>query len=303
MLGGRRFGSQGRKPVGSIRDARRLRIITPSYVYVSPAGFIQVCATLSEVGTARPHRDGMVDRGRRAKAHVMDETAGHLAIPGPATGPGGAGHWVRRVLVAAAAGAVIGLAVAAIWQAAWRAANGSKALPIGPVLAGLSAGIVVLAAGSVVCLVLLNARPLVLTVPVGVVLTVIELDAAARAVPGGSPPSAWIIAAVTVLTPVVVLMASIVGWRRITGVALIAAVLAGSAIAPAKVYAAIWARDLARQLAALPFPVMAPRVPGYKLADAFPAGNSLEVDMVPVGARRDQWAPGSGTGAWDPRSP
>jgi hypothetical protein len=241
--------------------------------------------------------NGIVDREPRAKAHVMDETAGHLAIPGPAAGPAGVGHWVRRVSIAAAAGALIGFAVAWIWQAAYRATSGSKALPIGPALAGLSAGMVVIAAGSAVCLVLLNAQPLALTIPLAVVLTVIELDAAARAVPGGSPPSAWIIAALTAQTLVVVLMTCLPGRRRIAGVALIAAVLAASAIAPAKVYAAITARDLARQMAALPFPVMAPRIPGYKIADAFPDGNSLEVDMVPTGARHDQW----GTWTWDGR--
>jgi hypothetical protein len=225
----------------------------------------------------------------------MDESAGHLVIPGPASGSAGDRGRGRRVSVAAAAGALIGLAVAGIWQVAWRAANGGKAIPLGPVLAGLSAGMVIVVAGSVVCFALLKARPLVLTVPFAVVLTVIVVDAAARAVPGGNPPSAWIIAVLTSLTLVIGLMTSIPGWCRVIGVVLTAAVLVASATVPAKVYAAITARDLARQFAALPFPLMAPQVPGYKIADVFPVGNSLVAEMVPARARRDQW----GAYEWD----
>jgi len=225
----------------------------------------------------------------------MGESAGHLAIPGPVTGSAGGRRWGRRVLVAAAAGALIGLAVAGIWQVAWRAASGGKAIPVGAALAGLSAGMVIVVAGSVVCLALLNARPLLLTIPLAVVLTVIAVNAAAGAVPGGSPPFAWIIAVLTGLTLVIALMTSIPGWCRIFGVVLIAAVLAASAIVPASVYAAITARDLARRFAALPFPLMAPRVPGYKIADVFPVGNSLVAEMVPARARRDQW----GAYEWD----
>src|SRR5262249_56212208 len=53
--------------------------------------------------------------------------------------------------------------------------------------------------------------------------------------------------------------------------------------------------DRAGQFAALPFPLMAPRVPGYKIADVFPVDNSLVAEMVPTRARRDQW----GAYEWD----
>jgi len=205
-------------------------------------------------------------------------------------------HWVRRVVAAAAAGALMGLIVAGIWQAAWQASNRSclgqqdcfsSGIILGPVAA--LAGIVILAVGSVLCFALLDARPLFITVPSAVVLTVVEVRAAASAVPGGHPPAAWLLAALTAFAMALALTTVIPGRIRIVGATLIGAVLLASAVVPGRLSAAIQARQLRQRFAALSFPLEAPQVPGYKIADDYPDRDTLVVDLVPDSARRDQW--------------
>jgi hypothetical protein len=205
-------------------------------------------------------------------------------------------HWVKRVAAAAAAGALMGLIVAGIWQAAWQASNRSclgqqdcfgSGVILGP--AAALAGIVIMAAGSVLCFALLDARPLGLTVPAAVVLTVVELRAAASAVPGGHPPAPWLVAALTAFAMALAMTTVIRGWQQVAGAVLIVAVLIASAVVPWRLSAAIQARDLRQRFAALSFPLVAPQVPGYKIADAYPDSDTLVVNLVPDSARRDQW--------------
>lgn len=105
---------------------------------------------------------------------------------------------IARPCGAALLGAVVGIAIVTVWTQTLVAQRHSchqyDAVCIGPDLAGIAAGVLVVVIISAIGLAVLRVEPL-LAVPVTLVLTVLITTALDRVIPGGGPPPAWLIAA------------------------------------------------------------------------------------------------------------
>ena len=215
-------------------------------------------------------------------------------IAGAAVGGRIAGSAVaRRIAGAAALGAVVGAALAGIEHAAGQAERqacaGTDQICLGPAILGFAGGILLVVAGYVAGFAVLRVRPLILTVPAATVVTFLVMTALTAAVPGGPPPAAWMAAAILAAGLAFLALAATPGRSCVVGLALLAALLAGTLIIPRKVHDHLQLSEQRSKLAALGFPLMLPQVAGYKIASVYPVGNVLDVDMTPGRAHRDRW--------------
>jgi hypothetical protein len=190
----------------------------------------------------------------------------------------------------------MGIVVDGLWSFAWRQVGapcpgGGECLGGGLVIAPLAVafGILIVAAGTFACFGVLGVRPLPLTSSAATVLSIFVARQAASAVPGGRPPAWWLLAGVLATTTGLVAVAAVPGWPRVVGVALVVVLVPAAVIVPKRVQNALQLRAERARFAALRFPLVAPHAPGYKIADAYPSGDVLFVDMVAASARRDRF--------------
>jgi hypothetical protein len=186
----------------------------------------------------------------------------------------------RRVAGAAVLGAVMGAALAGIWHAAWRAGLAGGVV-------GIPAGLLVVVIGSAAGFAVLEVRPLLLTVPAAVLVARIVVPALSSALPGSPPPATWAAATLLAVGLALVALAATPGLPRRAGLVLLAVLLLGAVIIPGRVHDNLQLRQQKAKLAALGFPLVVPRVPGYKIADAYPDAGVLTIDVVRDNARRD----------------
>lgn len=216
-------------------------------------------------------------------------TADHAGVTGPL-------HAIGTVAGAAGTGALLGAALLGIWAVAVRAAAGDCASSP-TVLCGVSedgagylAGLAVVIIGTLAAFALLRIRPVLPSGVGAALLAGVVLVGVDRAVPGGRPSADWVLvpllAAAYALVAVAVLRPG--PARLAAGVLLAAVAVAALGVAP-RIGAAAQAGQQQARLAGLPFPLVLPSVPGYKIALAYQSGDTLQVGMTPDRARRDQF--------------
>jgi hypothetical protein len=186
----------------------------------------------------------------------------------------------RRVAGAAVLGAVMGAVLAGIWHAA---------IPGGLAggMVGIPAGFLAVVIGSAAGFAVLEVRPLLLTVPAAVLVARILVPALSSALPGSPAPATWAAAILLAVGLALVALAATPGPPRQAGLVLLAFLLVGAVIIPGRVHSNLQLRQQRAKLAALGFPLVVPRVPGYKIADAYPDAGVLTIDVVRDNARRD----------------
>ena len=199
-----------------------------------------------------------------------------------------------QVAGAAAAGAILAGALTWIWHASLAAGRTSCTDPgqvcIGPDLVGIAAGVLVGTVGSLTACAMLGLRPLPASWAAATLATLLVVPGVAAARPGGHPPAAW--AVIPVLAAAFALVATIfvsVGRPRITAAVLAAVLLAAAVLVPHLINHSVQAQQQRARLAALPFPLLVPVVAGYKVIDAYPEGDTLDLDMVTAGSRPDEF--------------
>jgi hypothetical protein len=191
-------------------------------------------------------------------------------------------------------GAGVGAAIVDVWNqslaAQRRTCQGAAGLCIGPNLAGFAAGALIVVTISAAGLALLRVRPLLISVPAVLAMTCLMVISVDHAIPGGNPPPAWLAASLLAAGyGAVCVTVTSSGWARKAALALIALMIAVGIAVPYAVHDAIQRRHQLTSIRDLGFGPMIPEVSGYKVADAYPDSGTLVIDMVAVGARRDQF--------------
>lgn len=201
---------------------------------------------------------------------------------------------VGQVAGAAVAGAVMAGTLTWIWHASLAAGRSSCTDPgqvcIGPDIVGIAIGVVVGVGGSLTACVMLQLRPLLASTATAILATSVVMTGAAAAAPGGRPPAAGIV--VPVLAVAFALVAGIfvtAGRARMTVAILTAVLLAAAVLVPRMINRSVQAQQQRARLAALPVPLLLPVVIGYKVIDAYPVGDTLDVDMVTASSRPDSF--------------
>jgi hypothetical protein len=206
-------------------------------------------------------------------------------------------RWARVIAQpcgAALLGALVGAAVVAVWAQTLAAQRQScqhaGGLCFGPDLGGIALGVLVAVIVSAAGLAALRVRPLLASVPAALALgwlTVIAMD---RAVPGGQPPPVWLAASLLAAGYAAVCVAvTAAGQARLAALAVLAMMIVASIAIPPAVHDAVDRAHRQAAIRALGFQPLVPHVPGYKIADAYPVGGTLAVDMVAANSRRDQF--------------
>jgi hypothetical protein len=201
---------------------------------------------------------------------------------------------IARPCGAALLGALVGAAVAAVWAHALagqrQSCQQAGGLCFGPDLAGIALGVLVAVIVSAAGLAALRVRPLVASVPASLALAWLTVIAVDRAVPGGQPPSAWLTASLLAAGYAAVCVAvTSAGRARLAALAVLVMMIVASIAIPPAVHDAIDRVRREAAIRALGFQSLVPHVTGYKIADAYPVGGTLSVDMVAANSRRDQF--------------
>ncbi|MGI8446579.1 MAG: hypothetical protein ACR2MP_05205 [Streptosporangiaceae bacterium] len=79
------------------------------------------------------------------------------------------------------------------------------------------------------------------------------------------------------------------GRARTTVAILTAVLLAAAVLVPRAINRSVQAHQQRARLAALPVPLLLPVVAGYKVIDAYPEGDTLDIAMVTAGSRPDSF--------------
>jgi len=163
----------------------------------------------------------------------------------------------ERVAGAAVLGLVIAVLVAAIWRAASEPRPVRDVDRIGRAVVSLAAGAAVTAAGCLAGFAVLQVRPWPVTGPAAVVAAGVVIGGIVTAVPAGHVPHWW---AMTGLPPVLslVALAAASGWPQLAGLVGLVALLAAARALPAPLHGAIQRRGQRARLGAWPFPLMSP---------------------------------------------
>jgi hypothetical protein len=194
----------------------------------------------------------------------------------------------QRVAAAAVLGLVIAVVLAGIWRMADKPQPRNPLNGLGQAVVGIGAGAAVAAAGCLAGFAVLQVQPWPLTGPVAVVAAYVVIRGLVAAMPAGEVPQ-WLAVAGLPPTLALVALAAARGWPQLAGLLGLAALLAAAWALPAPVHGAIQRRSRRAKLAALPFPLMLPTVPGYKIASASPVGDMLAITMVRADSGRQQW--------------
>ncbi|MEN3537852.1 hypothetical protein AAH991_22250 [Microbispora sp. ZYX-F-249] len=196
-------------------------------------------------------------------------------MPGPTVG--------MRIAGANLLGAVLGAAVSLILDmaadAGQRECRGSPSLCIGtgPVV-GLAVGAALVVLGCLVGFAVLGIRPLIVSVPSGFALLLFTTWAYLSSVPGGRLHPLFAYAACTALF--LGLLALIVTpGLRVVGVVVLAGAVVAVLLSGRAIHVAVQQNDEERALARLRVPLLAPDIAGYRLDSAYPAGDSLVLNL------------------------
>jgi hypothetical protein len=192
--------------------------------------------------------------------------------------------WTGRVGGAAAIGAVVGLIDASIWH--WAAAihachDGGFCAGAG--IPGIAYGTLVTVAGIWVGFAVLRIRPLVLSVPFGLLVTLALAKASGAAVPGGAGAPAWVSAVGLALGLALVALAMEPRRLRLAGMVMLVALGVAVLIVPGHIASTRQLSAQDQKLADLGFSLMLPHMAGYHAAGAYPLVGQLIIDMAPDG--------------------
>ena len=207
--------------------------------------------------------------------------------------------WARvgRIAGAGLSGAVIGMLVTWIWEAAATAASAAVSacesaqgadgfcLPVIPGAVGFIASIAVISGGTLIALWALQVRPRRLAVPVGCIVIAVAVVCTGFGFPGGRGPAPWAAAIAAGAGLAAVALSVDRGRAQVTGLVGVGVVLLGSFVVPRTIARHEETDSQAAKLTRLGFPLELPSVPGYYPMSGYATpGGSLDVAMGRDGA-------------------